>query len=115
MSFVSKIFAAGACLFCLAASASAQQPGMTVHINPETGAILKEPAPGTVPLQLSPQERNAMSRSQEGLVSVPSTVPGGGVTVDLQGRFRSPLIATVGPDGKVRMQHLGEPVGQDHK
>jgi len=35
-------------------------------------------------------------------------VPGGGVKVDLQGRFRSPLIATVGADGKLKTQHLGE-------
>ena len=89
--------------------APAGTSGIIVHIDPQTGAILKEPAPGTVPLQLTPKETAAMSTSHEGLAEVPSAVPGGGVKVDLQGRFRSPLIANVGPDGKVRLQHLGEP------
>ena len=42
-------------------------------------------------------------------------MPGGGVKLDLQGRFQSPLIATVDENGKVRMQHLGEPAEPDHK
>ena len=82
--------------------------GMRVHIDPKTGAILREPAPGTVPLQLTPQEQNALSTSHQGLVEVPSSLPGGGVKVDLQGRFQSPLIGTIDANGKVRMQHLGE-------
>jgi hypothetical protein len=94
---------------------AAPQGGMTVHIDPKTGAILKEPAPGTVPLTLSSRERNAMSTSHEGLVEVPSGVPGGGFKLDLQGRFQSPLIATVGEDGKVRVQHLGEPAEGAHQ
>ena len=95
--------------------AAASQGGMTVHIDPKTGAILKEPAPDSVPLQLSPREQNALSTSHEGLVEVPSGVPGGGFKLDLQGRFQSPLIATIGEDGKVRMQHLGEPAEPVHK
>jgi hypothetical protein len=35
-------------------------------------------------------------------------VPGGGVRIDLQGRFQSPLIGTIGTDGKVKIEHLGE-------
>ena len=83
--------------------------GMRIHIDPSTGRILREPAPGTVPLQLTPQEQNALSTSHEGLVQVPSQVPGGGVKLDLQGRFQSPLIGTIDANGKVKMQHLGEP------
>ena len=100
-----------------AAPAAVPQGGarMTVHVDPKTGAILKEAAPGTVPLTLSPQEQNAMSTSHEGLVQVPSAVPGGGVKVDLQGRFQSPLVGTIGPDGKVRVEHLGEPIEPGHK
>jgi hypothetical protein len=82
--------------------------GMTVYIDPQTGAILQEPAPGTVPLELTPQERNALSTSHEGLVEVPSPVPGGGVKLDLQGRFQNPLIVTIDPNGRVKTQHLGE-------
>jgi hypothetical protein len=74
--------------------------GMKAYIDPQTGAFLSEPPPGTPPLQLSP---DAFSTSDQGLVGTP--LPGGGVKVDLQGRFRSPLTATVGPDGKVTITH----------
>ena len=80
---------------------------MKVYVDPQTGAIRQDPTPGLVPLQLSPQERNALSTSHRGLVEVPSLVPGGGVELDLQGRFQIPLIGTVDPDGKARMHHLG--------
>ena len=83
--------------------------GMKVYIDPKTGAILREPAPGTVPLQLTPREQNALSTSHQGLVEVPSSVPGGGVKLDLQGRFQSPLFVTIDANGKVKMQHLDEP------
>jgi hypothetical protein len=82
---------------------------MIIHIDPQTGELRKTPAPGTMPLQLSPQERNAFSTSHQGLVELPSSVPGGGVKLDLQGRFQSPLVVTVDPDGKLKMEHLGEP------
>ena len=82
--------------------------GMTVHIDPQTGALLKEPAPGTVPLQLTPQLQNALSTSHQGLVETPSRIPGGGVKLDLQGRFQSPLVVTIDANGKVKMQHLDE-------
>jgi hypothetical protein len=83
--------------------------GMIIHIDPQTRELRKAPAPGTVPLQLSPQERNAFSTSHQGLVEMPSPVPGGGVKLDLQGRFQSPLVGTIDPGGKFKMQHLSEP------
>jgi hypothetical protein len=82
--------------------------GMMIYIDPQTGAILKEPAPGTMPLQLTPALQNAISTSHQGLVEVPSAVPGGGVKVDLRGRFQSPLLVTIDANGKARMQHLDE-------
>lgn len=82
--------------------------GMTIYIDPKTGALLKEPAPGAVPLQLTRELQEALSTSHQGLVEVPSPVPGGGVMIDLQGRFQSPLFVTIDADGKVRVQHLGE-------
>ena len=89
--------------------------GMTIYIDPTTGAILKEPAPGAVPVQLTPELRNALSTSQQGLVEVPGTTPGGGVKVDLQRRFQSPLVVTIDANGKVKMQHVGEPPGVGEK
>lgn len=82
--------------------------GLRVYIDPQTGAFLPEPAPGTVPLRLTPELQNAFSTSHQGLVEVPSAVPGGGFKLDLRGRFQSPLLATIDANGKVKMQHLHE-------
>jgi hypothetical protein len=90
-------------------------PGMMIHVDPKTGAILKGPAPGSVPFQMSPELQNALSTSHQGLAEVPSPAPGGGVKVDLQGRFRSPLVGTVDADGNVKIQHLHEMPQSDEK
>jgi hypothetical protein len=79
---------------------------MFVHIDPQTGVILQQPAPGTVPLQLTPQILNALSTSAQGLIEVPSAVPGGGVSINLQGRFQSAVFGTIGTDGKSTVRHL---------
>lgn len=75
--------------------------GFRAYVDPETGQLIEPP-------EEAPAEPTApaLSTSDEGLVAVPSPVPGGGNMVNLQGRFRSPLTATVGADGKVRMQHV---------
>jgi hypothetical protein len=80
--------------------------GMIIYIDPQTGAILNEPAPGTVPLQLTPKLQNALSTSHQGLVETPAA--GGGVKIDLQGRFQSPLAVTIDANGNLRIQHLHE-------
>jgi hypothetical protein len=81
---------------------------MVIYLDPQTGQLRKEPMPGSVPLQLSPSLQSALSTSHQGLVAVPGSVPGGGVKVDLQGRFRSPLIGATGADGTVGILHLRE-------
>ena len=83
--------------------------GLLIHIDPQTGTILKEAAPGSVPLQLTPGLRDALDTSHQGLVEVQGTRPGSGVKVHLQGRFRNPLVATTDASGKVTIQHLHEP------
>jgi hypothetical protein len=88
---------------------------MVIYIDPRTGSLLKEPALGSVPLQLTPQVQSALSTSHQGLVETPIAGPGGGVKVDLQGRFQSPLIATTDANGKVRIHHLDEVPGTDGK
>jgi len=84
-------------------------PGLMVHIDPQTGAFLKEPAPGSVPLQLTPALRNSVDTSHEGLVEEQGVTPGSGVRVHLQGRFLNPLFATTDASGKLTIQHLHEP------
>lgn len=81
-----------------------EAPGMEVHIDPTTGEFTDTPPPQVVqPGTLEPTEKRALP--QEGLVETLSPVPGGGVMIDLKGRFQSPLTATVGPDGKVKVEH----------
>jgi hypothetical protein len=97
-------------------AAVSSAPGMTVYIDQRTGALLPGPTPDTVPLQLTPEIRNALSTSDQGLVEVPSLEPGGGFKVNLQGRFQSPLFAITDANGKVKIQHLHEiPVPDDKK
>jgi hypothetical protein len=83
---------------------AAVSSGLTVHIDPVTGRFTK--AGGGVPMQLSPAEVNAMSTSHQGLVETLSPRPHGGAVMYLQGRFQSPLVATVDAQGKVTIQHL---------
>ena len=90
-------------------------PGLMIYIDPRTGALLKEPAPGTLPLQVSPQFLNSLSTSHEGLTEQPSALPGGGVKVDLQGRFQSPFVATVDANGKLKIQHIEPSESGDKK
>ena len=80
--------------------------GMMVYIDRRTGALLPGPTRDTVPLQLTPEMQHALSTSAQGLVEVQSSKPGGGVKVDLQGRFQSPLVAITDATGQVTMQHL---------
>jgi hypothetical protein len=96
-------------------SAAVPDAGLKIYIDPQTGAIRRDPAPGTVPLELSPELKDAFSTSHEGLTEVPSTVPGGGFKLDLKGRFQSPLVGTIDADGKLKMQHLGEPAESGSK
>jgi hypothetical protein len=84
----------------------AQAQGMIGSIDPSTGEIRQTPAPGPG-LVLSPQELNAASTSHEGLREVPSDRPGGGYRIDLQGRFQSPLMGSVDPAGRARIEHVG--------
>jgi hypothetical protein len=74
-------------------AAPAVTGGMRVGVDPHTGALLPNPPPVPVP-------ERALSHSAVGLVEAPA--PGGGVMIDLQGRFRSTMVGTASPDGGVR-------------
>jgi len=89
--------------------------GMKGYVDPQTGRIRSTPAPSTPPLQLTPREQNSLSTSHQDLVEVPGSQPGGGMKLDLQGRFQSPLIGTIDADGKVKMHHPGEMPGSRDK
>ncbi len=93
------------------ASAEADRaPGITglkTYRDPVTGSRRSPPAGLFVPA-LTPAERNARSRSHEGLVLVQGATPEDGVMVDLRGRFRSSLVSVRQPDGSYAMKCLDE-------
>ncbi len=70
--------------------------GITVFKDPVTGRLLPAPAAELKRL-LSADLEQALSMSQEGLVE--TIAPGGGMMVDLQGRFRSLTWATTAAGG----------------
>ena len=83
--------------------------GMVVHVDPVTGEFV-EPRDGTVPVALDKETLNSLSTSAEGLAETPSPVPGGGVMVDLRGRFQSTHVAVVDGDGQLSATcHSGTP------
>jgi len=85
-----------------------------VYRDPATGKIGEPPA-GAPPAEVPPPLRDALTTSSEGLVETTSPTPGGGVIVDLKGRFLTPLIVTRDADGKLSIQHLSEVPGSAEK
>jgi hypothetical protein len=85
---------------------------MRIYRDPVTGELVDPPAEAPDQVSLPPDD--ALSTSSEGLMETPSPVPGGGIMVDLQGRFRSPLVAKQDAEGKIKIQHLpnGPSAGQ---
>lgn len=75
----------------------AGRAGNWVQVDPQTGQRVPAPA-RNVALPPNP----AFSSAHSGLVEEPST--GGGMMIDLQGRFRSAATATVGADGKAHVE-----------
>lgn len=72
--------------------------GLTVYKDPVTGRLMPVP-PAELRKLLTEDVRRAASMSHEGLVE--TAAPGGGVMIDLQGRFQNVMWATTGPDGVV--------------
>ena len=79
-----------------------KSPGIIIHIDPKTGEIITPPA-GVLP---DPDAQPAVAKKPLAeLRETLSPVPGGGVMINLDERFHTPLSATIDIDGKVRFQH----------
>ena len=94
--------------------AAQSDPGMIVHIDPATGRIIappKEALPG--PVLQAPVE--GAKKPPAELRQVPSPIPGGGVMIELDERFQTPLTATVGADGKVKLEHKRTTPGSEDR
>jgi len=89
-----------------APAAPAGAVGLTIYKDPVTGRLMPVP-PDKLRELLAVDLRRATSTSHEGLVE--TAAPGGGVMIDLRGRFQDAMEAEVGPDGKVTTR-----CGQDH-
>ncbi len=74
---------------------------MHVYIDPETGEF-GEPPPEAAPPEAPPQAE--LQLQSEELVEVPGTTEAGGVTVELNGQFQSPLTVTRDADGKISLR-----------
>jgi hypothetical protein len=74
-------------------SAHGADDGMQAHVDPQSGALVPEAVtPVPAPLPAAPPRRPA---------ELPA--PGGGMMIDVSGRFMSTMVATVEPDGSVRV------------
>ena len=72
-------------------------------IDPQTGRLTSRPLPEQSAAMEAILKAQA-NRSSVGLVE--ERGPRGGVAVNLRGRFRTPMIARVGNDGKVAVDHF---------
>ena len=77
--------------------------GMVVHIDPETGRPTSHPLPEQA-AEIAKVRVARANLSTNGLVQ--EVGPTGGVRVNLQNRFRSPLVTVVTTDGSLHTDHV---------
>lgn len=71
-----------------------------VYIDPQTREFVAPPV-FVEPDHVTYNAQDPLNYSSEGLVEQPSPIEGGGIMVDLQGRFRNTSVATINADGTV--------------
>jgi len=81
-----------------------EQQGMKIYLDPVTGKPSIPPTGAAVAGTTSPAVSSSLNTSTQGLVEQPA--PGGGMMLDLKGRFQSSTKATVGKDGSIVIEHL---------
>jgi hypothetical protein len=79
--------------------------GLVVHVDPITGQILAKPPIPPIGQELELQQLQSVPAQTPQVLEVPSTVPGGGVKVNLNRQFHIPLVATIETDGKIKLEH----------
>ncbi len=88
-----------------AANAPRAGPGLKVYIDPETGEFLEQPPRSAEPAEPMMAPNVALPEPEQ----VASPEPGGGIMVDVRGRFQTPLRARIGSDGKPEISHGDAP------
>ena len=84
--------------------------GRMAVIDPETGELISQrPRDAKAAARHERSLARARARAGGGTPSreapTPEALPDGGFTVDLDGRFQVPLVATLAKDGQVRIRH----------
>jgi hypothetical protein len=82
------------------APAAVGRAGLVAHVDPETGQL-----GGMEVVEFDATEVNALRTDAEGLLQ--EHHPDGSVSMDLEGRFQSATMATVGADGTIRIDCVG--------
>lgn len=72
--------------------------GLRVYIDPETGRFVPEPPAGAA-VETDVATAEAVSTRSVDLVEQPSPVPGGGMMLDLEGRFQNAIEMSVDASG----------------
>lgn len=78
------------------------------YVDPQTEELIPRPAENEAADVASTSISSLGSSDDAALVVKPSPVPGGGIMVDLMGRFRNPIKATVDHRGRVFIEHPDE-------
>jgi hypothetical protein len=84
-------------------SPPAKSSGLKVYIDPETGEFLDSP-PEKMPAEIQRTDEEAISTSIEELEQREVDLPGGGVMMDLKGRFHQYQTATKDADGNITIR-----------
>jgi hypothetical protein len=74
------------------------------NVDPETGEWVGPPEHDG-PVDAGPIEASDLSKSAEKMEEKSSPVPGGGMMIDLKGRFQSHISATIESNGKTKIEH----------
>lgn len=90
-----------------AAKAPARGASRIAVVDPTTGQLVTPSAEQRAAFAQAAEASGDQNFSHEGLIE--EALAEGGYMVHLQGRFRTALYATVGPDGKVRLSHSPAP------
>lgn len=88
--------------------------GMSIHLDPETGAMAKPPSAAMEALDdRGIEDLEFQPVGVDGHAEVQSTTPDGGYMVHLKGRYVSPLEISRHLDGRLTIQHRSEPLTAD--
>jgi hypothetical protein len=87
-----------AVLLC-ASIARAGDAGMEAHVDPLTGTLVPEAVGPVIPVPALPPPA---------LPAAEIPAPGGGMMIDIRGRFMSSVVATVAPDGSVHLDCVSD-------